>query len=354
MSVRHYVALTLLAGALHNQAGPQALKPRNALLPEEFSQLVGVRELRDGRVLLGDRKETRLVVAELATNAVTAVGGVGSGPGEYKEVAHLVALGGDSTLLVDGTNYRWLLLDGSSIVATVPPDAPAFRAVFAGRPDGADRLGHLLSRGCWGRSDSTCILLVDRSSGRQDRIGSLLELVQRSSVRAAPAQEGKAGGFAVTNSPARTGEQALLFPDGWTAVARLDPYRIDWRTPQGDWLSGAPVPYREIRFDSRERAAYAQRRPGWRNASASVWPEFAPPFELSALIGSPDGSLLVRRFQSATETGMTYDVVDRAGKLRRSIRLSKGEYILGFGERSVYVVVTDEDGIERVARHPWP
>lgn len=31
-------------------------------------------------------------------------------------------------------------------------------------------------------------------------------------------------------------ELAHLFPDGALAVARLDPFRVDWRLPDGRWM----------------------------------------------------------------------------------------------------------------------
>ena len=347
------VGLTLLVTMeAHQSPTSLTLSPRDAFLAEEFSQLESVRELQDGRVLLIDRKETRLVVADAALRGVTVIDSVGSGPGEFKGLSLLVALGGDSTLLVDNGNGRWLLLNGATVVATISANAPAYRAVFAGRPDGADHNGHLLSRDCWG-GDSVCVTLVERANGRWQQVAMMriAGIGPKGTVRALPRQDGKSGGFSITNSPARTTEQPLLFADGWVAVARHDPYRVDWRSPDGRWTRGAPIPHREVRFTREEREAFIARRRCCGNATE--WPDFAPPFELFALTAAPDGSLLVRRFQSAAEEDVPYDVIERTGRLRGTLRLPKDQHILGFGARSVYVVVTDDDGIQRVARHPW-
>ena len=36
------------------------------------------------------------------------------------------------------------------------------------------------------------------------------------------------------------------------------------------------------------------------------------------------------------------------------LQLPPDHQIVGFGARSVYVVVTDEDDLQRIQRHPWP
>ena len=66
------------------------------------------------------------------------------GPGEYRQAGRLVALTGDSTLLIDATRARrWLILVRDSIVATLPPDWP--RCSHQWRDSGADLAGRMLS-----------------------------------------------------------------------------------------------------------------------------------------------------------------------------------------------------------------
>jgi hypothetical protein len=51
---------------------------------------------------------------------------------------------------------------------------------------------------------------------------------------------------------------------------------------------------------------------------------------------------------------MRYDVVGRSGRLEEQLILGPNERLLGFGARSVYLVVTDIDGTQTIQRHPWP
>jgi hypothetical protein len=149
----------------------------------------------------------------------------------------------------------------------------------------------------------------------------------------------------------RVSEAARLFADGWTAIVRVDPYRVDWRAPDGRWTLGRALPLRAVKLSSAEKANYLTRRPGLRNATD--WPDDVPPFEdPSTLLAAPDGMLLVRRLPTLAEPGTRYDVIDRAGNRRTQIVLAANEHILGFGANSLYVIETDDDGIQRLRRHP--
>ena len=136
-------ALLLPTILLAQTPSSMRLQPPTARLDAELSDLTNVRELSDGRVLLFDRKEGRFMVADLGTGAMRDVSRRGAGPGEFQAiVAKLLPLTGDSTLAPDIT--RWLILDGDSVVATLPPDTPAIRAVSRW-PTSADRFGHVLA-----------------------------------------------------------------------------------------------------------------------------------------------------------------------------------------------------------------
>ena len=342
----------VLTTALAAQQGTVSLQPANARLAAEFSDLTSIRELRDGRVLLFDRKEERLVVADFATGLLSNIGRTGQGPGEFQSIAALLPLGGDSTLAADFAR-RWLILDGDKVVATLPPDTPAIRAVSLW-PLGADRSGRVLSRGFprgGGLTDSTLALLVERATGRTDTIARLRNGVRRAPVSTVT-DPALGRGVMVRRIPLNVGEAPMLLADGWTAVVRLEPYRVDWRSPDGRWTSGAPIPVRSIRMTDGERKAYSDRYPWSRNATD--WPEFLPPFDTpTSLFATADGWLVIKRLSSASEPETRYDLVDKSGVRRSQLILPRNEHILGFGAASVYVIETDDDGIQRLRRHPY-
>lgn len=370
-------ALLALGGArAEGQRAPALrLPPANASLAEEFSHVIAVRELRDGRVLVSDYRDNRVVVADFATGAVQSIARSGSGPQEFRRADRLFAITGDSTILSDPGNGRWLMLDGDGVVTTVPPDAPAVEHLRT--PIGADSLGRMLGVGgavnvhqmLAGRGvDSFVVLLVHRGAARTDTIARLRppEAVRPSMVRSAETRVAR-GSFSIPWWAA--GEQAVLFRDGWVAVARLSPYRVEWRSPDGRTIRGAPLPFAPTPIDEREKRAFMERtarrtgRPAQPPATIAEWPDEMPPFSsISAVLGAPspalhtapDGRLLILRMPTADAPDTRYDVIDRSGRLVGELILSFNEAIAGFGTGSVYVVSIDSDGIQRLRRHPWP
>jgi len=108
-------------------------------------------------------------------------------------------------------------------------------------------------------------------------------------------------------------------------------------------------------MNDREKQVFAERNRWARNATD--WPEVLPPFDTSPtspLLTAPDGVLLVRRLPTAEQPETRYDIVDRRGALLGQLVLASNQHILGFGAQTVYVITTDDDGIQRLTRHPWP
>lgn len=384
MYARHFARfarLVALVSALGASSAAQAprliaitLKPASGTHPEEFTSVGAVRELADGRVLATDNREQRLMVLDFAKGSAEQVGRTGRGPNEYSMVSYLYPIAGDSSLLPDVMGRRWLLLAGARLVVTVPPDDPAVKATesFA---LGADEFGRVLNRRDPPRGDgvtvtdardSAAILLVSRTTGRGDTVARIrnvprrIEIVRNTEGRITASSSFPAGPFVVD-------EQALLFADGWLAVARIAPFRVDWRSPVGAWTRGAPLPVSLAKVDARERAGYFERNkslwgpgtqipgmPARKPPTASEFPAFVPAFPVgSALQAGPAGTLIVRRSKSADYMGSHYFVVDRRGQLLGEISLPMNETIVGAGANTVYVAVKDEDDVIRLRRHPW-
>jgi hypothetical protein len=363
MPISRFASALAIAVSIRLSAQPVPtvkLNPANATLREEFSNLSisAVRELRDGRVLVVETGSvSRLVVADFVTNTVTSIGRKGSGPGEFDVAASIFALAGDSTLMLGGMS-RWLVLDGARIVATTKPDDPGLLAARA-MILGVDHRGAVLSFVPGASSgDSSAIGLVSRRTGTITPIVKLAVGVEPGY----PPRDRKGERINGTRGAwVAAGEMSCLFPDGWVAVARLNPYRVDWRSPDGTWTRGSALPVPVVRIDEREKRAYMTRvakRSGDPVQPASAypsWPTTVPPFDrFPPPLAAPDGKVLIARTPTADHPEMRYDIIDRAGRLERQLVLGANERILGFGARSVYVAVTDDDGVQRIERHPWP
>ena len=358
--MRFSLVLFLVPTLLSAQGIPRFTLPAaTARLTEEFDALSWARELRDGRVILSDPRANRVVVADLKAGTVQQIGHSGEGPGEYARAQPAWSIGGDSSIMVNAVQ-RWLLLDGDKIVTTITSSAPAVAAL---KPTvrGADTLGSVYTAGTVAgqngpMGDSTALMRVARGTGRLDTLGRLRAVVARQTAAA-----DKKGFFEFRMPTIQVAEEAVPFRDGWLAVTRLDPYRVDWRSPDGRWIKGAALPFVAVRMDDREKHAYVERvakrtgRPAQPIDSIADWPETVPPWQSpNVLLAAPDGRVLIPRLASAANAEMRYDIVNRAGRIDGQLTMDANERIIGFGPRSVYVAVTDDDGIQRLQCHTWP
>ena len=71
------------------------------VFPVDFTQIRGTRELSDGRVIVSDRLDKGVVVADFSRGTITRIGRTGSGPAEYRLPTSLSPMPSDSTLLSD-------------------------------------------------------------------------------------------------------------------------------------------------------------------------------------------------------------------------------------------------------------
>ena len=99
-----------------------------------------------------------------------------------------------------------------------------------------------------------------------------------------------------------------------------------------------------------ERAGSAKGRP----ADDAPWPERLPPFLDDALLEAPDGRLVLARTPTAANPGNRYVFIERTGRVGATLELPPTERVVGFGAATVYTVVQDDDGLERLARYRWP
>jgi hypothetical protein len=324
---------------------------------------------------------------------VREVGRSGRGPGEYQRPMWVYPLGGDSSLVSDGGARRWFVLDGTEILETrTEADGPLrFHLSFDGttREQGLTYVGFRYAPDAmpfgYQTADSMQPVLL-REPWNVRREGEPLDTFGIA-VKLRGAGAGGIDGCArVVGARRRTGQpevrtcrdpiqgedRAFLFDDGWIAVAYLNPYRVDWRRPDGSWIRGEPVDEPEVRMTLDERCAAAQ---GWnlrgigRCTSEDLEdfvtpPEYLPFVRESSgktslphagpLMATPEGRLLIRRTPTSRTFMFTrYDLFDRSGARVGRIQLPASQAILGFGEASVYTVRTDDVDLHWVRRHAW-
>lgn len=351
---------------------------------KRFGSIRSVRELSDGRILVSDagERERHLFVVDLRSDEVRSLGRIGDGPGEFLYPGFLYPLGSDSTLFTDQSTHRAFLVVGDGHPETLGAATTLIARLGAEPLWGADRFGRVLAvdgfrypgdRLALSRvvADSLRILLttgsvLDWEPGRQETIAEV-------------GGQGRFGGSRQLRfgqryytSPLSSEGQAWLFPDSWIAVAHPDPYRVDWRRPDGEWVRGAALPLERVPVTdwqkcfatTGDRNRDACDRPGLARYVNLPSPDHVPPFVMQwhdrttpggiAVQPAPNGMLLIQRTLMADAPGRRYDVVDRTGSWQGTIHLPEDQIIVGSGSSSLYVVKKQvPDGVT-LSRHPWP
>jgi hypothetical protein len=376
--VRSAVHSAVLWLALLMPGGPLAAQVRLALgRPDassgsHFERIVAVRELRDGSVLLVDRGANALLHLESLSSTPRRIGRIDNEPGKYRTVGDLWSLGADTSLLTDQYTRRWLVLVGARIVTTISETRPANLHV-RGTTEGADGMGrvvalrgHRFEPGAPRLEALADSYVVVRASFREGRIDSLAVVAGLGAGGYAqiPARGAQPNLFMPFN-PLGVAEQVLLQPDGWLAVVRLSPYRVDWRRPDGSWQLGSPLPETRRPVTRTEQCAAIARLidASWMRCEPSDfknWPSEVPPVlwqtrvREATLSTLPLGRLAIARIPSLGDTRRTYDIVDRGSQRVGVLVLSAGEVLVGSSGRHAYVAHTDDDGLQSLRRYAWP
>lgn len=349
------------------------LPAANGTLDDDFSHITSVRELPDGRVLVSDTREKKLVVADWTTGYTERLGRVGSGPGEFLSPRYLLALGPDSTLLFDTQQHRLIVIVGADKMRPFPVKDGLRITSFAPPIRGVDRDGRLVAyakipnripdpvrprfQTVWG-SDSVLVVIANLRQPGLDTIARI-----EGQFRGRSATVRKFGSQVVEYelvNPFGVEEQAWLFPDGWMALLLASPYRVDWRAPDGRWIRGSALPFVPVEATDEERRAamdrYAMHIPEPRLDPSDYpgWPDVVPPFPNDALFPLADGRIAIARMITHASTSQLYDIVDRRGALSARLEIPLNARIIAFGRESVYVITRDESDLESLTRHPLP
>jgi hypothetical protein len=366
--------LVVLQAAAAQPPAAVSLAAPDRVFPVDFTQIRGVRELSDGRVLISDRLDKGVVVADFVRGTITRVGRDGSGPAEYRLPTTLSFMPGDSTLLSDEGNQR---------MAVIGPDLKIHRSFTLmlpgiGVPLGAravDLRGrYYLHIPTWvfrTKSAGDTIVVV-RFDARTQRVDTLAR-IKGSSPR---------------KNTMRPGLPYIMFaaqdawnvtPDGRLAVVRADDYHVEWRDADGRLTNGPSIPFERRPVSMQDRLDHVRRfmhgssisgkngdgglspLPAEMLAENSIrevteYQEYAtqhPPFVGSLPLIGADGSLWIERSVPLGKPQL-FDIVAANGALARQVQVPAGRRLVALGARWLYAVQTDEDGLQHLERYAYP
>jgi hypothetical protein len=358
-----FVALTssLHTAALSGQSS--RLGSLEASSAEQFGRIGEARGLTSTLLLVTDLAARALYAIDLTTGKVTTV----DFGGDIGMPSRIYPISRDSFLVTDAASRKWYVLKGTNVVDAISARDPA-PEIFGPDLSGVDESGVVLGAvgyrftavqgpGTRGEADSLAVMRWRLGAGEHAPIDTIAKV----------GGTGRFGVRVVTErpyvmfrpSPAASEDQAWLFPDGWIAIAHTQPYSVDWRRPDGSWIRGPEVEWVPVQLTDTEKCNLLRYRqldqdlpecdPQRRNPP---WPSLAPPFLTGALIGAPDGSLLIRRTPSVRQQHAVYDLFDRSGR-RSSISMPATDRIVGTGPAHVIVARKAPDGREGLRVYKW-
>lgn len=374
------LASMAVASVLEAQAVPVvSLTKPEAEFAEPFDQVSGVRELSNGRVVVADLFAKSVAMADFRSGALTKIGREGQGPGEYAFPINVLPLPGDTTLIVDPAQRRFV---------KVAPDGKAVGLVSF--PEGAGGMGNMRGTDAQGRvylqaspfgarlpgegrltrelPDSAPILRWHPASGRIDTLAK----VKLAAMATATSGNANARSVVMRQQPFSARDEWAVTPDGRVGIARVSDYHVDWygsSKATGPRVAAPKVPVTQADKDNvarqqnetrgrmvmtdggPARSSGGQAPPPPRLPDAD-FPEFKPPF-IGTAMASPDGRLWVPRAQAANAPPV-YDIFDARGRLVQQVKLAQGSRLVGFGAGTIYTARTDEDELQYLQRYRMP
>jgi hypothetical protein len=384
---RRFVSLCLSSLALGGTLPAQptlSLTRHNGTVDESFSNIVAIQELPDGRVIVADAKERRLAIIDFARGTVQQLGRNGNGPNEYSVVQTLYRGRADTVLLLDFPARRLLRIAPNGTLAgtvtfdisvsdSLPGEKPAGDRIITS-PRAMDATGSLFYE----------VSYLERGKGvRPERLIARWDPVSKTSRQVAAVRSWYPERSARWRGPFMYQDAWAVAPDGRLArVVPLD-YHVEWYKDGALVAKGGPVAIEPVRVTKEDRDAWYQARtargggtgqvvgpppspnekeenkratvprpPGFTDADfPATKPPFVEDFTGRAAVVSPEGELWVTRSTPFGANVSAVDVFDGAGKLTRRVTFPATHRVGGFGKAAVYLVRTDDDGLQWVERY---
>jgi hypothetical protein len=354
------------------QTATATLPAPDRVFPVDFTQIRGVRELTDGRVIVSDRLDKGVVVADFAKGTIVRIGRTGPGPAEYRLPTGLSPMPGDSSLLTDEGNQR---------IAVIGPDLKIHRSFTLmlpgiGFPMGAravdSRGRYILQIPGWISHMPGDTILVVRFDSRSQRVDTLARI-----KGSTPRRNTMTPGMPYVLFAAQ--DVWNVTPEGRLAVVRSGDYHVDWREPDGRVSSGPSIPFERRPVTMDDRMAHTRRfmensSISGKNSDGGLSPlpaemleekairdvaetqehaDVHPPFtEVTPLVG-PDGSIWVER-DVPLGAPQTWDVIGPTGSLAGRVQVPRARRLISLGTRWLYAVHTDDDGLQHLERYAHP
>lgn len=383
---RSLLALALFAlPAAAQNVKRVALGPGAKEFPEPFSEVSQLAELKDGRVIVVDANEKKLLLVDFAKGTATQISRTGAGPLEYQVPGVLHASTNDTVVYFDMMQRRLLLLNQQGTVIRTaaygnPGDPGAMNMMI---PTGLDASGRL-----WGQTtgfhmsgsgknqeptfaDTVEIQWYDRRTAKATTLTKIVSATKQTQ----PKMQMSEGKFQMTLTAPdyRPNEVWAALPDGRVALFKDGVYRAHLLAAGKPEVLGPVIPATPVPVTAAEQKALMDslralldkqieqvQKMGGANApkmSAKIlppakWAAVKP--AVSSVMASPDGRLWVMTAAPHTAKTSLFDVLDGRGALIGKVQIPAGESAIGLGRGTIYTMRKDDDDQQYVRRYVLP
>jgi len=365
--------IVAVAAPISLQAQVVRLDRAEATLPDAFSFVRGMRELRDGKLLVADYIEQRIVLVDLAAGTERNLLTEGAGPGDVRLPFGLIPHRGDSTLVIDyGNNRLNVLAPDGRAVRTIVAEQPgrlfvrqmdasgAFPYAIPGWSEGPNALPDDTVRIVRWRPGSDATTEVARIQGnrfRKDRSPSMQPRVPIVGYAAQDAWTVASSGeiVIVRNAPFHLdviGADGRVRSGPVYATASRPVTAADKRRFINEFSAGSPQSGRGPN-GGMGRAEVPNEAEITRLVGTTEWAEFHPPFDAGGVIAAPAGRIWVKR-STDPAVRSAYDVFDLTGTRVQQVELPVGRRVTLVTARGVYAVAESADGVQSVERYRLP
>lgn len=358
--------ITAALGALICAATPLAAQVPTDSTPR-FSRVVGVRELRDGRVIVADAGQLKVWLLQPDLRTGGQLGRTGTGEGEYQS-ADLLIPAGDTTLVFDILGSGLVQVGPDGAIGRTRPIRPASSAANAIAPEirASDARGRIYYTGPVPRNrppnatrDSVALLRREVAADRADTIAWLRVPVS------GPRRAKDADSLIQSRpDPFEWRDTWAVDPAGRVAIVRGDDYRVEFieegRVTRGPTIGGTRVAVGEADIETLRARKFTVMGP---NGPVNISDEPAhaitrlKPFVAEgqqAHLVDPEGRIWIERSRLAGDDTTRYDVIGRDGAVAFNVALKNDVRAVGFGTGTVYGTRPAEGGRKTLIRATLP
>ncbi|MHB1297517.1 MAG: hypothetical protein ACYC0B_03215 [Gemmatimonadaceae bacterium] len=371
-------ALALPTTSSAQQRVARAIGKPLAEFEEPFTGPLRLVELRDGRLLVHDGGEKRLVIADFSSGDVADAARLGAGPLEFRSATALLRGPGDSIRLYDMVQSRALLLSPEGKPLRTEPFAnatdmmamlkrPVVREMDRAGTTYAELREMALEGGKVTMSDSVVLIRV-KTKGTADTLAKM------PSYLTAPEMTGSSIKLRFPGFPPL--DAWGVFPDGRVLIVRGNTYTPEIHLADGTKRMAPAIAFPSVRVtaDDRKklmdelRAGIEKAMAGARGMAADApsgfqmpkielvepeWQTHKPPLAGTVILVDGKNRAWVPAL-GATPTAVRFDLLDAEGRAVDAIALADGAALLGFGKGVLYVSRKDADDLLYVQRYALP